>query len=162
MNQREVLISWLNDAYGLEKQLVQALEQKVKHAENHPEMRSRFESHLAQTRRHAELVEQCINQLGGQASTTKSMMAQVTGMWEGMTSGTADDALVKDCLAAYSMENLEIASYKSLIAAAEQIGETQVAETCRQILRDEQEMAQWLDDHLSGVTQGYVSQQQAA
>ncbi len=42
-----------------------------------------------------------------------------------------------------------IASYTALIAAAEGLGDQQTVSTCEQILRDEQDMADWLDEHIS-------------
>lgn len=152
----------MNDAYALEKQLIEVLEKQTGHAEDYPAIRQRLEAHLAQTRRHAELVEQCVEQLGGKVSTTKSGLGKMAGFWQGLSSGAADDVLVKDCLADFSMENLEIASYKGLISGAEAAGEMEVADVCERILRDEEEMAQWLEEQIPLVVEDYVAQQQAA
>jgi ferritin-like metal-binding protein YciE len=48
----------------------------------------------------------------------------------------------------FATENLEIASYNAIITAARDLGEDYVARTCEQILRDEQEMAGWLQENL--------------
>ena len=53
----------------------------------------------------------------------------------------------------------EIASYKSLIAAAESAGETEVARVCQEILQDEEEMAAWLDERVPEVTQLYLKRE---
>lgn len=161
MSQKDVLIGWLNDAYALERNQINVLEKQVKHAEDYPEIKQRFESHLAETRRHAEMVEQCVSQMGSSTSTTKTMMAQISGFMEGLTSGSAQDTVVKDCLADYSMEHLEIGSYKQLIAAAEAAGENDVAEVCRQILREEESMAGWLEGQLGKLAQDHVNRQES-
>jgi ferritin-like metal-binding protein YciE len=56
--------------------------------------------------------------------------------------------LVKNGLADFTAENFEIASYKALITAAESLQDQETLRVCQQILADEQDMAQWLDQHL--------------
>lgn len=157
MTRRDVLISWLNDAYATEQSLINVLESHAEHAEGHDEIKSKYDAHRAQTQRHAELIEQCLKQLGADASAGKSMMGKVSGWLQGMSAAPAGDALVKDALADYSMEHFEIAAYKGLIAGAEQAGEHEIAQTCRQILEEEQEMARFLEEHIPGITQSEIA-----
>ena len=72
---------------------------------------------------------------------------------QGLASGPARDTAIKDCLAGIAAEHFEIACYRSLIAAAEQLGDMETASTCRGILREEEEMARWLETQLPTVTQ---------
>lgn len=160
MTRRDVLISWLNDAYATEQSLVNVLESHVQHADGHEPLKAKYEAHLAQTRRHGELVEQCLQKLGSDTSAAKGAMGKMSGWIQGMSAAPADDALVKDALADYSMEHFEIASYKGLIAGAEQAGETEVAETCRQILRDEEDMAQFLEQQIPELTESHLVKQE--
>jgi ferritin-like metal-binding protein YciE len=161
MSRRDTLIDWLNDAYATEQNQIQVLQSHVKDAEDQPAIRSRLESHLAETRRHAEMVDQCIQDLGGSTSTTKSVMGKISGMFAGAGTGAADDEMVKNCLADYSMEHFEIACYRGLITAAEALGEGRVADTCRRILRDEEQMAAWLQEQVPTVVEGYIVRQAA-
>jgi ferritin-like metal-binding protein YciE len=71
------------------------------------------------------------------------------GAVQGMMNKLLQDTLVKDAIADFAAENFEIASYKALIQSANAIGEQKVATVCEEILRDEQEMARWLEEHLS-------------
>lgn len=59
-------------------------------------------------------------------------------------------------MASYVFENMEIASYVTLIAAAQQAGDTETQRVCEQILAQEQEMAQWVLDNLPEVTQAFL------
>ena len=161
MSQRETLISWLNDAYGLEQNLTKVLESHVDDAADQPQVQSRLRSHLEETKRHAELVEQCIEHLGGKPSATKSAMGKMSGMLSGTSTAMADDEMVKNMLSDYSMEHFEIASYQSIIAAAEALGEQQVAQTCREILHDEEDMAEWIEQQLPAITNDYLMHQPA-
>ncbi len=47
------------------------------------------------------------------------------------------DEVLKNLFALFAFEYFEQASYRSLIAMATDIGETRVAEICREILRQE-------------------------
>ena len=51
---------------------------------------------------------------------------------------------------------MEIASCTALIAAAEHLGETKVAQGCQQNLQEEVAMAEWLNSHLPGTTRAFL------
>ena len=52
--------------------------------------------------------------------------------------------MLKDLFALFAFEHFEQASYRSLIAMAEEVGEASVAQTCREILRQEEAAGQKL------------------
>lgn len=157
MTHKETVISWLNDAHALEHNLIKVLEHRIKDTEDHPEIQNRIQQHLDETHKHVELVEHCIKHLGGNVSAIKTGMANVTGMIQGISTGPAPDEMVKNALADYSSEHLEIASYTSLVAAAQAIGEPEIAKICETILQDEKEMAQFLAQKLPAITQEYLA-----
>ena len=70
---------------------------------------------------------------------------------QAITTGIFGDALVKNFLADYAAEKFEIASYKALITAASELGDVQTVEVCQDILREEEDMARWLEDNLNTV-----------
>ena len=108
MTHKDFVIKWLNDAYSMENSLIQVLENHAKDAEGHPEVQSRIEEHIETTRRHADRVEECIQRLGSDTSTLKTSTAKVSGTLQGMSTGAADDELVKNALADYAGEQFEI------------------------------------------------------
>jgi ferritin-like metal-binding protein YciE len=66
------------------------------------------------------------------------------------------DEIVKGSLASYTFENMEIASYQILIAAAETAGQPAIAELCRENLQEEEEMAEWLMEHIPATTAQFM------
>lgn len=162
MAQNETFLTWLNDAHAMEQSLCRTLESHIEHARDNDEVRTKLEEHLEQTRNHAELVRGCIERLGGEVSEVKSWMASVMGAMQGGITGPAEDQLIKDALADYAAENFEIASYIALIAAADEIGDTETAEVAEQILEDEQEMAAWLEDNLPQLVQQHLQRERVA
>jgi ferritin-like metal-binding protein YciE len=159
---RETLLSWLNDAYAMEKGLVQVLENHAKDAKDHPEMHRKITEHLEKTKLHAERVEQCIARLGGSTSTLKTAMGTIAGFFQGRSTGAAPDELVKNGLSDYAAEHFEIASYRALIAGARALGLNDIVQVCEEILRDEEDMARWLDQQLPLMVQEYLGQTAAA
>lgn len=155
---KEQLVTWLNSAYSMEKSLVQVLENHAKDAEDLPEVRQRDEQHIQETRRHADLVEQCLGILGEKPSTMKSAMGNLMGKVQGASSGMHRDELVKNFLSDYAAEHFEIACYRSLIAAAEELGQPEIARICTEILRDEERMAAWLEERIPEVTRMHLQQ----
>ena len=72
------------------------------------------------------------------------------------------DEVVKGSLASYTFEHMEIGSYRILIATAEEAGEAETARVCEEILREEQAMADWLEDNMPMVTHAFLSRDQQA
>ena len=152
MTAKEQLATWLNSAHGTEVSLIKVLENHAKDARDIPMMHMRLEQHLEETRRHAKMVENCLSLLGEKPSTTKSILGNLTGMVQGASTGMFKDELIKNCLSDYAAEHFEIACYRSLVVAAEDLGEREIAALCREILGEEEAMAQWLADQIPETT----------
>ncbi|MEA2515419.1 MAG: hypothetical protein QOJ59_4908 [Thermomicrobiales bacterium] len=152
MERNQPLIGWLNDAYAMERSIIQVLENHTRDAKDHPDLQARLQQHLEETRGHAEQVKGCVERLGGNTSAIKTGMATVMGTVQGMSTALARDELVKNALHDYATEYFEMASYKSLIAASQDIGDQETVNVCQQILQDEESMAAFLDQQLPIIT----------
>lgn len=154
-------VGWLNDAHSMEKSIVEVLERQVDLAKDHPMVQQGIQQHLDATRRHAEIVAGCLDSLGEKPSTVKDAMASVGGKVQGMMPRGADDGLVKAALQDYSTEHMEIASYKALILAANELGHPEIATKLQGVLDEEQAMARWLEEHTPSLVRESISQAQA-
>jgi ferritin-like metal-binding protein YciE len=155
---KDTLIGWLNDAYSMEKGIIPVLENHVKDADKMPEVQNHLRMHLEQTERQAEQVKMLVESLGGSTSALKTTMGTVGGFFQSISTGAAPDELVKNGLADYATEHFEIACYRALITGAQALGLTEVARVCQQILREEEEMAHWLEQSLPTLVQSYLGQ----
>lgn len=153
------LVSWLNDAYAMEVEIVKILESHKKAAEDYPEVEEKIEEHIEITKKQAERVKKCIEKLGENTSGVKSAMATMMGMVAGPPTGLFDDAVIKNSALEYATENFEIAVYRVLIAAADELGHDDIVEVCQQNMQEEEEMAEWLDENMDSLVQSYLSQQ---
>lgn len=148
MTPREQFIAWLNDAYSTELALIPVLENHAEDAREYPEIYNRDMQHAEETRHQAERLERMITSLGGRVSTVKSVIGKLFGAGQSISTEFFQDELTKNFLSDYAAEHFEIASYKALIATAEQIGEHQCIPILEEILREEQAMARWIEERL--------------
>lgn len=145
MVDRSTMIAWLNDAYAMESALIPILQNHAADAQGDPHARDRIELHLEQTRRHAELVRGCVERLGSTTSLTKTGLGSLFGTIQSVTTAFFSDEMIKNALSDYATEHFEIACYRALKAGAESMGDMHIAEVCGAIIRDEEEMAHWLE-----------------
>jgi ferritin-like metal-binding protein YciE len=153
MTAKDMLMAWLNDAHAMENALIQILEHQIKDAKDYPQVQAKLEEHLEQTRRHAQMVKDCVQTLGGKTSPVKIGMAALFGQIQAISTGTAQDEMIKNALADYAAESFEVACYTALVHAAKALGEQQIADVCQQILQEDGEMARWLHQHIPSLTQ---------
>jgi ferritin-like metal-binding protein YciE len=158
---RENLTSWLRDAYAMENQAVEILEKQASRLEHYPELRARVRSHLEESHRQAERVERCLHQLGTDTSALKTAVGKMVATAQQLSGLFASDEVLKSGIADYAFEHYEIASYKTLIAAAGEAGEHDVARTLEENLREEEAMAAWLAQHLPEITRQYLHREAA-
>src|SRR5436305_5629130 len=153
MTGKDLVIAWLNDAHGMENALVQILEHQIKDAKDYPQVQAKLQQHLEQTRRHAELVKGCVENLGGKTSTMKTGMATLFGQMQALSTGAAKDEMVKNALADYAAENFEVASYTAIIRAAQDLNDQQTSSVCEHIRQEDEEMANWILQNLPTLVQ---------
>lgn len=154
---KDTLTAWLRDAHAMEKSTVDNMERLVKHVEDDPQLKKGFERHLEESRRQIERLETCLGELGADPSAAKDAVTRMAGIAQAYASGAAKDEPVKNCLAAYAFEHFEIASYTSLIAAADRLGEAAVKRACEENLREERAMADWLETEIPRVTERFLA-----
>ncbi len=160
-NSGDWLLPWLRDAHAMEMQAETMLQSQARRIEHYPELKARIERHIQETRHQAELIKGCIERRGGSPSTTKDMAGKFTAMMQGLGGVVAHDEVVKGAMAGYTFEHFEICSYRALIAAASTAGDAETERVCREILRQEEEMASWLAEQLPQVTAQFLRREEA-
>ena len=154
---RDHLTDWLRDAYAMENQAIQMMENMESRLKSYPELETRLRQHIEETRQQAEQVRDCLQRLGTDTSTIKTAVAGFTGMMQALSGVVAEDEVVKGGVFSYGFEQWEIANYTALIKTAELAGEPEIRTTLEGILRQEEAMAEWLKQHLPDITQKYVT-----
>lgn len=155
-SKRDTLITGLRNAYGLEGQALSTMENVQSRLENYPQLKAAVTQHITETRQQQQMVEQMLHRFGEEPSTLKEAAMKMMGNLQSMFHASASDEVLKNSFALHAFEAFEIASYTSLIAMAEEIGETEVANTCRQILRQEEATEQKLRQMIPEISKIYL------
>lgn len=151
MAEHNLIITWLNDAYGMEQSQIEMLERFIKDYDAYPQIRARLEEHLEETRMQVQLVRSCIESLGGKASATKSFMGKMMGAAQGISTGPYKDEVVKNMLILHAGEHFEHASYLAIAYAAQMHEYDEVADVCLRISNEEKRMADWTESQIPEV-----------
>jgi ferritin-like metal-binding protein YciE len=155
-------MTWLHNAHAMEEQAVTMLTSLAGRTRDYPELKMRIESHLAETRRQVDALEECIKCRGGETSTLKDVVAKLIAFGQGMSGMFVEDEIVKGAMASYTFEHMEAAAYRVLIAAAEAVGDTQTKAVCERSLEEELSMASDLEGQLPGLTRQYLNRSEGA
>jgi ferritin-like metal-binding protein YciE len=139
---KDEIIDWLRDAYAMERSQEGALEKIHGNSDESIACRTSAAMHLTETRQHARIVESLLRSLGADISSFKTGLGVMAEKVKGMTTTLSHDEQIKDLLASYAMESFEIACYSAIVTAAEIANLSQVANACRQIILDEEKMAE--------------------
>jgi len=138
---RELYLDELRDLYNAENQLLKALPKMAK-AANSDELRDGFEQHLEQTKGHVERLEQIFEALGESPKGKKcagmeGLVKEGSEVMEEDFEGAVMDAALIG--AAQRVEHYEIAAYGTVIAFAEQLGESEHVSLLKETLDEEKE-----------------------
>jgi ferritin-like metal-binding protein YciE len=157
------LVPWLNDAYAMENALIQLFVDHARDAEtSHPAIHARLTEYLERTRAHVQILSGCIERLGTTPSVIKAGLGSLFGALEAFSMDVLTNEVLMNAIADYAAINYGIATYTALIAAAEEAGDLQTAEACRQILREQREMAEWLEMQIPPAVHEMVQKQAAS
>ncbi|MHA6312610.1 MULTISPECIES: ferritin-like domain-containing protein [Pantoea] len=147
---------WLRDAHAMEKQAESMLSKMSGRLEHYPALEQRLAQHLDETKHQLTLLEQLLDTHGIDHSVMKDVMGKMAATGQAVGGMFNSDEVVKGAISGYVFENAEIASYTSLIAAAEQVGDAEGVRVLTEIRDQEVAMAEWLLQHLPEVTQQFL------
>ena len=146
---KDLYIDELKDLYSAENQLIKALPKMAKAASS-PELRSGFEEHLEQTKGHVQRLEKVFQQLdespkGKKCKGMEGLLEEGAEAIREYAGELRDAALIG---AAQRVEHYEMAGYGTVIAFAEELGETKHVSLLKETLKEEKET----DEKLTGLS----------
>ena len=155
-NGKRVLVDWLRDAHAMERTSVDNLDRLADRFSRHPDLAGRFREHWRDSVSQVVALEACLKKLGSDTSTFRDLASRFVGIAQAYAGAISLDEPVKDCLAAYASMHLEIATYVSLRAAAEELAEPEVVQMCEQHLERVRAMTGWLEQQITEVTLDFL------
>jgi ferritin-like metal-binding protein YciE len=139
------LTKYLGDAHAIEQQAAQLLKKGPQLA-SVEELAGAFEHHLAETERHAEIVESRLASRGASPSGLKDAALRLGALNLGMLFKAQVDTPIKLAVFAYAFEHLEIAAYELLKRVAARVGDEETVLASDAILFEERAAAARLHD----------------
>jgi ferritin-like metal-binding protein YciE len=178
LNARDLkLVQYLNEAYGKEKELETALTADISMTTDKT-YRKRLQDHLKETRDHARRVKSRIKAIGGRpeevpvpgpdavsnlASGAVNLANRAVAAAKGPAHtlrGTGEqEKLLKNVKSQYWNEFEEIATYTAIETLADTVGDKETAKLAREIRRDEERMAKFLERLIPRFTKGVAREE---
>ena len=165
--QEQKVVQYLNEAHGAELALVRQLQAQIAMT---PKGRYRdgLESHLGETRRHAERVEARLGELGqgnnpvqAGLGALESLIGQALALTKtplDLVRGTGgEEKVLKNAKDSCAAEALEIATYTALGRLARTAGDAKTERLAESVLADEQKMLDRLLKEIPRLTDAVTS-----
>jgi ferritin-like metal-binding protein YciE len=149
---QDQLKKYLADAHAIEEQAAKLLE-RGHEIVGDDELAAILAAHLAETRRHSELVEQRLDALGGDPSSLKDALMRMGALNWGTFFQAHPDTPGKLAAFAYAFEHLEIGGYEQLKRVAERAGDAETVKAVESILAEERAAAEKLSGAFDGAAQ---------
>lgn len=155
---RDNFLAWLRAAHAMEEQAIITLSAQSRRIESYPDLKARIVRHLQETEGHAQALKALLDHFSGTGSVSaiKDMAAKLTAKAQGVGGMLTSDEVVKGAMASYAFEHMEIASYRVLIAAADELDEMEAKAVFERILAEEIAMADWLEANLDAITRIFL------
>jgi ferritin-like metal-binding protein YciE len=152
-NERDAkLIQYMNEAYGKERELEVALQVDIAMTTKAP-YKKRLQQHLKETKAHAKALDRRIKKLGGgSSSTVASLVGKATAVAKGplhlVRGDGQQEKMLKNAKTQFTAENEEISIYLALEVFATKVGDTETAQVAREIRKEEERMAKFLEGQI--------------
>lgn len=151
-NERDAkLIQYLQEAYGNEQQLELSLQADLLLTPKGP-YQKRLKQHLKETKAHAKALERRIKKLGGGGTTVQKIVGKAAAAAKAplhaIRGSGEQEKLLKNAKTQYTAEQEEISTYLALEAFAAKVNDSETAKLAREIRREEERMARFLESQL--------------
>ena len=141
---QEQLRKYLADAHAIEEQAIALLERAPGMSDDAPQLARTYADHLDETREHAEMIAERLNELGGDPSSLKDAALRLGALnWGAFFQGHPDTP-GKLAAFAYAFEHLEIGAYEQLRRVAARAGDQPTVVIVERILAEERSAAEKL------------------
>ena len=134
------LLKALDEAYAMEKQ-VEVLLQSMIRTTGDPSLTSDMETHLEETKQHAERVKTCMEAHGKSPSKVKAATTMTAGAFKAPLDLARNEKGMRNARDGFATEHLEIAAYRLIEELAKKANDQQSMAIARQNAEDEERMA---------------------
>lgn len=145
------LIQYMQEAYGKEQELETALQADILLTTKDP-YKKRLKQHLKETKGHAKALDRRIKKLGGGGHAVQTLVGKATAMAKApahIVRGSGEtEKMLKNAKTQFTAEAEEISTYLALEHFATKVGDSETAKLARDIRREEERMASFLEGQI--------------
>ena len=159
---KEIYLTGLRNQHAVETQAIGTIQNELPRMKGYPELHAKMTEDKARSETQAARLDDLLAKHGSAKSMAKEAVTGAVATIAGFAHFGSKDDVLKNVLAAIGFKAYEIASYKVLLTLAEEAGAGADKSVLEQSMKEEQEIGDWLGEHIPQLVQSYVGQQQRA
>ena len=159
-SKQDIVLEWLRDAHSKGQQARDLYKKQADRLRNYPEVQTRFNEYVDQSKRHQRMLEEAIDRLGGKTSVIKDLGGKVMAWGQSLSGLPMSDEVVKGVMFCYTFQQMGIAAYRVIIVAAEEAGDLETKTICEDIMQEDQVMADWIYERIPQITREYMRREE--
>jgi ferritin-like metal-binding protein YciE len=156
-NALDLYLTGLRNQHAVETQAIGTIQNEMTYTKDYPELYERMRTDKERSTGQAARLDDLLAKHGSVKSLGKEAVAGAIATISGFAHVGSGDDVLKNVLAAIGFKAYEIASYKALIALAGAAGASADQAVLKQSMTEEQEMGDWLGEHLPSLVQAYLA-----
>lgn len=145
---REVFVTGLKNAHGMEHQALALMDRQIERTRNFDEVAETLRAHRLETENQIVRLEAMLDGLDEKPSGLKDAALSLGGSMAALGHVFAEDEILKNAFANFAFENYEAAAYRGLVVLAERGGAAFALDPLKATLHEELRMARWVEDSL--------------
>ena len=151
MTKESVYLDWLRDAHAVEKHAESLLQALATRLEGYPLVKARVDQYLEHTREQQQQVKEVLKRYDCNWSALKDALGRMSVVGQAASDMLRDEEGVRIAVSAYVFCNYKVATYTTLLTAAQQAEDIAGVQVIQHILQQEKQMADWLLQQLPDV-----------
>ena len=161
-NATTIYVTGLRNQHAVETQAIGTIQNQLPRMKDYPELHGKMQEDKARSVEQAARLDTLLHRHNATSSVAKEAVTGTVATVAGFVHALSSDEVLKDVLAAVGYKAYEIGSYKVLIALAGAAGASGDVAVLEQSMREEQEIGDWLGNHLPSFVQAYLANQHAS
>ena len=157
----DLYLTGLRNQHAVETQAIGTLQNEMTHTKAYPELLAKMQVDKDRSTTQAARLDQLLKKHDTAKSALKEAVSGAIATVAGFAHAASGDDVLRNVLAAIGFKAYEIASYKALITLANAASAGADVPTLEQSMAEEQEMGDWLGEHLPSLVTAYLEQRKA-
>lgn len=158
---KDAYLTGLRNQHAVETQAIGTIQNELPRMKPYPELYTRMQRDHERSTQQAARLDELLAKHGTSKSMAKEAVTGAVATVAGFAHVAAGDEVLKNVLAAVGYKAYEIASYKVLLTLAEAAGAGDDKAVLESSMKEEQEMGDWLGEHIPSFVHAYLRQKAA-